>query len=128
MAERATNQYVTHGELEGILTRQTDEFKRYVGVLVEDFTDKQQLLAEAVSHIGAKVTSLDDRMLSLEDKMLSVEDKLTTLEEKVDSHTEMIGQLMEDTQEMRAQLTQGVQRSEFTKLETRVSRLETKLV
>ena len=57
---------------------------------------------------------------------IKVETSLEKVNQKLDSHTEMIGSLMIDVQEIKNDLKQKVDRNEFAKLEKRVLMLEHK--
>jgi hypothetical protein len=83
----------------------SDEVKRYLGSLSEDFQHK-------VSAIGEQFGGLNVRM--------------DTIDKKLDVHTQMIGQLMTDVQEIKNDLKQKVDRTEFARLEKRVLAIESR--
>lgn len=82
-----------------------DEVKRYLGSLSEDFQHK-------VSAIGEQFSGLHN----------DVKD----IKKIVNGHTEMIGQLMIDVQEIKNDLKQKVDRTEFARLEKRVLAIESR--
>lgn len=89
-----------YNELKQLINAQSEESRRHMEILKDSCTDQTKTIAVM----------------------------FTGLEKKVDGHTEMIGQIMEDVQEIKANLTQKVDLEEFTLLERRVITLETKLV
>jgi len=88
----------------------TNEIKRYLGALAEDFQGRVSTIGEQFSGLNAK---LDEHSKKFE-----------SIDKKLDSHTQMIGQLMVDVQEIKTDLKQKVNRSEFVGLEKRVVALE----
>jgi hypothetical protein len=87
-----------------------DEVKRYLGVLSEDFQHKVSAIGEQVSRVHNDVKEV---------------------KRVVDGHTEMIGKLMVNVEvikgdilEIKTDLKQKVDRSEFVRLERRVLSLE----
>lgn len=89
----------------------TQEIKRYIGIISEDFQHR-------VSAIGEQFGGLNNK----------VDHIVTTLGEhsrKLDSHTIMIGRVMEDVEEIKSGMREKVDRSEFVKLEKRMVVLET---
>ncbi|OGZ06011.1 MAG: hypothetical protein A3C93_06420 [Candidatus Lloydbacteria bacterium RIFCSPHIGHO2_02_FULL_54_17] len=88
----------------------TQEIKRYLGVLSEDFQGRVSGIAEQFGGLNRK---LDDHT-----------DSIANITKKLDTHTQMIGQLMIDVQEIK---NEKVGRSEFARLEKRVVRIENTL-
>ncbi len=88
----------------------TDEIKRYIGSVTENFQ-------HSVSAIGEQFSGLNDKV-----------DRLAvTLEQhgrKLDSHTVMIARVMEDVEEIKSGMREKVDRAEFVKLEKRLVILE----
>ncbi len=73
-----------------------DDVKRYIGAVTEHFEHQVSAVAE----------------------------QFGSVQQKLDSHTEMIGRLMIDVQEIKNDLKQKVNRDEFAHLEKRVLALE----
>jgi hypothetical protein len=97
-------------EWEKKLEAQNEETRRYIGILSEDFAHKVQLIAEQCALISERVNRMNER--------------LERVEETLQSHTEMIGKLMEDVQDIKHELKKKVDREEVDKLEKRVLALE----
>ena len=97
----------------------TDDIKRYLGALAEDFQGRVSAISEQFLGLNTK---LDEHSRKFE----SIDAKLDEHSRKLDSHTQMIGQLMVDVQEIKTDLKQKVDRSEFARLEKRVIILETR--
>ena len=89
------------------LTHSDDEVKRYLGALTEHYTDGQKAIGE--QYIGL-IEHLDKRF--------------NQVDQKLNSHTEMIGKIMIQLEEVKGELKQKVSYRDFTKLETRVAHLE----
>lgn len=73
-----------------------DDVKRYIGAVTEEF--RGQVSAVAEQFLGLNI--------------------------KIDTHTEMIGRLMTDVEEIKIGMHEKVSREEFNKLETRLVSLE----
>ncbi len=80
-----------------------DDVGRYVGAVAEEFRGYVKAVAEQYRGLNKRLDHVE-----------------TTL----NSHTEMIGQIMSDVQEMKNDLKQKVDRTEFARLEKRVVMLE----
>lgn len=78
------------------LEAHVEDVKRYVDMVSEDFTHKVSAIAE----------------------------QFLGLNEKLDSHTEMIGRLITDVEEIKVNMREKINRDEFNKLETRLVALE----
>ncbi|MBI5400758.1 MAG: hypothetical protein HZB12_01420 [Candidatus Yonathbacteria bacterium] len=87
-----------------------DEIKRYLGALAEDFQGRVSAIAEQFLGLNAK---LDEHT-----------QKFESIDTKLDEHTQMIGQLMVDVREIKTDLKQKLDSSEFVGLEKRVIALE----
>ncbi len=116
-----------------------DDVKRYIGAVTEEFRGQVSAVAEQflglnekVDQIDQKVSSLDQKVSSLDEKVSSLDEKVSSLDEKVDclqntskTHTEMIGRLMTDVEEIKIGMLEKVSRQDFNKLESRLVALET---
>ncbi len=78
------------------LEQHNADIKRYIGAVTEDFQHRVSAIAEQFSGLN----------------------------EKLDTHTEMIGRLMIDVEEIKVGMNEKVSRSEFNKLESRLVSLE----
>ena len=97
------------------------KFERYVGSLSEEFQSRLSAVAESVTGLSEKIDVLTVR--------------LDKVENTLNSHTEMIGNIMENVEMMKSdihaiknELKQKVSYDEFTKLEERVVHLEEKIL
>lgn len=88
----------------------TEDIKRYLGALAEDFQ--------------GRVSAIAEQFLGVNEKLNGVNERLDGIDKRLDNHTQMIGQLMVDVQEIKTDLKQKVDCSEFSPLEKRVSALE----
>ena len=96
----------------------TEEIKRYIGSLSEEFQHRVSAIGE---QFGGLNTKLDEHGKKLDEHGR----KLDTLARKVDGHTLMIGRIMEDVEEIKSGMREKVDRNEFVKLEKRMVVLET---
>ena len=85
------------------LEQHNADIKRYIGAVSEDFQHRVSAIAEQFTGLNNK---LDDHGRIL------------------NSHTEMIGRLMIDVEEIKVGMNEKVSRSEFNKLESRLVSLE----
>ena len=107
-------------DIQSILKEYTEEVKRHIDVMREDFDSKVQLIAEQYDSIDKKLMSHDQR--------------LGSIEEKLDFHSEMIGEMKEDItvikmdiEFIKNSLKKKVDLEEFEALEKRVTLLESKV-
>lgn len=89
-----------------------DEVKRYLGSLSEDFQHKVSAIGEQFGGLNTKIDKINT--------------KLDEHGRVLNSHTQMIGQLMTDVQEIKNDLKQKVDRTEFARLEKRVLAIESR--
>jgi len=103
-----------------------DEVKRYLGSLSEDFQHKVSAIGEQFGSIHADIKETralvgsQERLLNLHTLMLSSQ------AETLKAHTEMIGRLMEDVQEVKTDIKQRVDAQQFARLEKRVLAIESR--
>lgn len=86
-----------------IKDERTEEIKHYIGIVAEDFQHRVSAIAE---------------------QFLGLNEKLDEHSKKLDSHTEMIGRLMIDVEDIKVNMREKVNREEFNKLESRLVTLE----
>lgn len=91
----------------------TDEVKRYLGSLSEDFQGR-------VEAIGEQYHDIKETMEEIKSDVVDIQSEIVEIQNVQRSHTEMIGTLLEDTEEMKGEIVeiksdiveiQGVQRS-----------------
>ncbi len=87
-----------------------EEMERHVGALKEHFTDSVKVVAE--------------QFFGLRKEM---KDGFKEINKRLDSHTEMIGKIMIQLEEVKGELKQKVNYQDFVKLEKRVVYLETRV-
>jgi|SRR3989338_4070982 len=109
---------MTKKEVATILKPYNDDIKRHMGALEEHFTDGVKAVGEKVDLFGARM----DRRFEEIDKTLNSHTVI------LNSHTQMIGNIMIQLEEIKNELKQKVDYSDFVKLEKRVVRLETRAV
>ena len=88
------------------------DMKRYIGAITENFQHGLSAVAE--------------QLIGMNDKIEVINGRLDKIEVILDSHTEMIGQLMEGQETIKAELKRKVDYDEFIQLERRVMTLEQK--
>jgi len=92
-------------DIKTLLKEQTEEIKRHMDVLGEDFDNKTGLLVESVS---------------------GIQEQLVALKEMVAKNTEDIEVIKSDAQIIKQSLKRKVDLEEFEALEKRIVALETK--
>lgn len=123
----------------------TEDIKRYLGALAEDFQGRVSAIAEQffgvnekldgvitrldgvdgrLDGIDGRLDGIDGRLDGIDGRLDGIDGRLDGIDKKLDTHTQMIGQLMVDVQEIKTDLKQKVDRSEFSPLEKRVVALE----
>lgn len=103
------------------------KFQRYTGALSEDFQSKLSAVAKGVIGLSDKVEILTDNVEELTNTVKVLVNKVDqmegTLKEVVHTqkmHTEMIGVLMESDSEIKTELENKVDRTEFIELKQTV--------
>ncbi|QQR64847.1 hypothetical protein IPH92_04810 [Candidatus Kaiserbacteria bacterium] len=99
------------------LEQHNADIKRYIGAVAEDFQHR-------LSAIGEQFSSLHDKLDTHTTEITRINDKLDDHGRILNSHTEMIGRLMIDVEEIKVGMNEKVSRSEFNKLESRLVSLE----
>ena len=100
--------------------------ERNIGALSEDFQHKVSAIGEQFGSIHADtketraLVGAQERLLNLHTVMLSSQ------AETLKAHTEMIGRLMEDVQEIKTDMKQKVDLQQFARLEKRVLAIESR--
>ena len=95
----------------------TEEIKRYVGSLSEDFQHKVSVIGEQFDGLNKKIDQING---TLDEHTVRFE----KIDRKLDSHAQMIARVMEDVEEIKSGMREKVDRSEFAKLEKRLVVLE----
>lgn len=105
--------------------------ERYIGALTEDFQGRVSAVAEQFLGVNERLDKMDNRFDKIDNRFDSVDKRLDKMDmrfegidNKLDIHTEMIGQLMTDVQEIKTDMKQKVAPSELTNLDKRVLALE----
>lgn len=108
-----------------------DEIKRYLGALAEDFQGRVSAIAEQFLGLNEKLDNhtqmfveINVRLDGMDGRLDGIDVRLDKVDGILDTHTQMIGQLMVDVQEIKIDLKQKVDKSEFVPLEKRVTALE----
>ena len=108
-----------------------EEMKQHTGALLEEFQCRLSVVAEGVMGLNDKVDGLTDRLDRVENKVDNLENKVDNLENRFDrventlnSHTEMIGELMENVSEIKIELKNKVNQKDFIELKQHVLVME----
>ncbi len=80
------------------IDRQREEYQRFLGVMKEDFDSKVQLIGEQYSDINTKLASHSEMIGALTEDVQDIKATLASHTDILASHTEMIGSLKEDVQ------------------------------
>lgn len=104
-------------KLEQILTKQKEDFQRYLGVVVESFESQVKLIAESMIGMQNQLTAIRD-MVAKNTKDIE--------EMKIEIHinTGDITEIKENINIIRGDLRSKTSQDEFTMLEGRVAKLE----
>lgn len=125
---------INNKELKQILKEQSDDFKRYVDTLAEDFHSQVKLIGE---QYGSIKETLDTHTKILDSHTKTLEfhiDAITSIKDTLDYHTEMLGSMKEDMEIVKTDmgfvrnfLKRKIDIDEFSVLERRVTVLESKV-
>ncbi len=100
--------------------------ERNVGALSEDFQHKVSVIGEQFSSLHADVKETR-ALVGAQERLLNLHTMLLTGQaETLRAHTEMIGRLLEDTQEIKTDMKQKVDLQQFARLEKRVLAIESR--
>ena len=97
------------------------DMERYLGALTEHFDDGIKAVGEKVDFLHEK---MDRRFEQVDKRFEQVDKRFEKIEKTQDTHTEMIGRIMIQLEEIKGELKQKVDYRDFAKLEKRVTRLE----
>jgi len=89
------------------------------------FGENLGFVREKVDYISERVGVVESKVVSIEGRVVNIEGRVGNIEKKIDSHTQMIGRIMEDVEEIKSGMREKVDRTEFVKLEKRLVVLET---
>jgi chromosome segregation ATPase len=95
------------------------EIERYLGALNEMHGETLKGIKEGFMLVNKRFNDVDKRFND-------VDKRFNDIDKKLDSHTEMIGVLMEDTSSIKGDLKKKVDYDEFLSLVKRVQMLESK--
>lgn len=115
----------------------SEDFQRHTSALSEDFQGKVALVAEQVISLHDKHDTLTDTVAGLTGKVDGLTNKVdvltdtlamqgTKLDEVIhvqETHTEMIGMIMEDVSEIKIELKNKADKVEVARLERRIQAL-----
>lgn len=125
--KKSTNGNITKEfSVKKLLDLHNQEIKRYVGVLSEEFQGRVSGVAEQFLSISVDVKETlalvgsQEKILNLHTMMLDAQAS------KMKAHTEMIGKIMVQLQEIQSDMKQKVDLQQFARLEKRVVMLEVK--
>jgi len=118
------------------------DMERYLGALTEHFDDGIKAVGEKVDFLHEKMDrrfeqvdkrfeqvdkrfeQVDKRFEQVDKRFEQVDKRFEKIEKTQDTHTEMIGRIMIQLEEIKGELKQKVDYRDFAKLEKRVTRLE----
>ena len=99
----------------------------YVGVISEESRDHFKILAESLDGVKADLSGVKADLSGVKTDLGGVKVDLKEIKQIVSSHTEMIGQLLVDMNEVKNDLKTKVNYDDFAKLDRRLRIVETKL-
>ncbi len=101
----------------------TEEIKRYISEVSKDAEKRTNI------HLGALTENFKHQVSAVAEQFLGLNEKVDSnardIHEKLDTHTEMIGRLMMDMEEVKVNLKEKVNQEQFNKLEKHLVSLET---
>lgn len=102
----------------------TTEIKRYLGALSEDFQHRVAAIGEQFGGLNRKIEEFEVRFDHIDQRFDRMDQRLDKMDQTLNSHTEMIGRIMIDIEEIKSGMREKVDRTEFVKLEKRLVTLE----
>ena len=127
--KKSPSKKITKKALESMPLHNDVDVKRYIGFVTETHRDEFKVLSENITGLGER---MDRRFTSIDEKLDKHEQILNRHEhilhghgKKLDVHTDMIGRVMIDVEDIKINMREKVSREEFNKLETRLVSLET---
>jgi chromosome segregation ATPase len=102
------------------------EIERYLGALNEMHGETLKGIKEGFMLVNKRFNDVDKRFNDVDKRFNDVDKRFNDIDKKLDSHTEMIGVLMEDTSSIKGDLKKKVDYDEFLSLVKRVQMLESK--
>jgi len=122
-------------------TRSNLEIQRYLGALHEEhihalkgIREGHDIIIRRLDGHDEKFEGIDKKFEGIDKKFEGIDKKFEGIDKKLNSHTEMMGKILtdlgivkEDIEFIKRDLKKKVDVDEFTTLEIRVSRLESKV-
>ena len=102
----------------------TEEVKRFIGAVTEDFTEKVEAIGEQFSTLNRKIDKNTEKIDRIAEKITKNTKKIVRNAEKIDKNTEMIAKVAEDVTDIKEGLRNKVDYEEFESLKKRVVELE----
>lgn len=113
------------------LSKEKNEKRDQYTVVLEDLRSNFKAFGENLGFVRNDVKSLHGELTEVRDELAEVHGEITEVrgelrgvKKTVDSHTEMIGRIMIDVEEIKSGMREKVDRAEFVKLEKRLVTLE----
>ena len=114
-------------QMEKILKPYTDEVKRHMSALSEDFQGRVKVVSELVISQGKKIDTLTETVGEMKVDITSIKTTLTQHTEQIEKITEDVGIIKTNVEFMKDSLKKKVDYDEFIALEKRVSVAESKV-
>ena len=109
------------------------EVKRHMSALGEEYQGRIDAVIEQFGgmnrrfdHVDKKFELVDKKFDHIDKRFDLVDKRFTGIDKKLDAHTEMIGRIMIQLEEMKSDMRQKVDLQQFSRLEKRVVLLEAK--
>ena len=114
--------------IKNILEDYKEETKRHFDVVAENFISQTRLIAESLSGIQEQLVALREIVIKNTEAIADLQTQVVAMREMVAKNTKNIEIIKMDTQFIKNELKQKVDRDEFAVLEKRVSLLEEKMI
>ena len=122
---------INEQKLEQILSKQSQDFQRYVGVAIESFESQVKLIAESMMGIQSQLVAIRDMVArnteDIEEMRINIRintEDIAVMKKDVSKNTEDISEIKENMGIVRSVLKGKAAHDEFALLERRVLKLE----
>lgn len=122
--KKSPSKKMSKKELEAMPLHNDADVKRYIGFLNEAHGDNLKALGEGVIGINERLDRMDNRFEKIDQRFDRIDQRFEKVDVKLNEHSQILGLLMVDVEEIKSGMREKIDRKEFTALEKRMVALE----
>jgi archaellum component FlaC len=115
---------ITKKELEAMPLHTDADVKRYIGFLNEVHGDNLKAIQEGIVGMNERMDRMDQRFDQIDQRFDRMDQRFGSVDVILHEHSQILGRLMVDVEEIKSGMREKIDRKEFTALEKRMVALE----